>query len=571
MKKRSCSGDQEFKGEGETRLSMCDFLEAFRLLLRYFFVVKLKTLLALVFISVGVLLLLLVGNSFISRKKANELAEAELQKYYSYQLADELRQSSDDLTRMARTYAVTGNEKYQKFFNRILTIRNGETPRPQDYNDIYWDLVTGDAEQDSAEAGEKISLESRMLSAGFTVQEFALLKDSQNQSDSLVKLENIAMHALKGEFDDGTGSFQIKKTADQPLAIQILHSQQYHEAKARIMKPLRDFTQMVNQRTSILVSGLQNEVHRRVQLGLVLALALLGLLSIGYTVILRLVLRPIRLLSLAVQQLEQGKFAEIQSIRGVRELNQLVTAFNQMASILHQREKEKEVAMVDLGEKASALEKEKGRTEKLLLNVLPVAIADRLQRGEKVEAETFPEVTVLFADVVGFTKLAAELGPRSVTNLLNELFEIFDDLAEKYKLEKIKTIGDCYMAVAGVPDRSPTHAQQMADFSLEALSILKSQNQKLSRNLQIRIGMHSGTVAAGIIGRKKFAYDLWGDVVNVTNRLEGTAEPMKIHVSESVHARLEDSYIFEDRGEVELRNRGKLRTYYLIGKKVEKS
>jgi adenylate cyclase len=539
--------------------------------LGYFFGVKLKTLLALVFISVGVLLLLLVSNSFISRKKANELAEAQLQKYYSYQLADELRQSSDDLTRMARTYAVTGNEKYQNFFNRILTIRNGETPRPQDYNDIYWDLVTGDAEQASADAGEKISLESRMLSAGFTVQEFALLKDSQNQSDSLVKLENIAMHALKGEFDDGTGTFQIEKTPDQPLAIQILHSQQYHEAKARIMKPLRDFTQMVNQRTSVLVSGLQKEVHRRVQLGLVLALALLGLLSIGYTVILRLVLRPIRLLSLAVQQLEQGKFAEIQSIRGVRELNQLVAAFNQMASILHQREKEKEVAMVDLGEKATALEKEKGRTEKLLLNVLPVAIADRLQRGEKVEAETFPEVTVLFADVVGFTKLAAELGPRSVTNLLNELFEIFDDLAEKYKLEKIKTIGDCYMAVAGVPDRSPTHAQQMADFSLEALSILKSQNQKLSRNLQIRIGMHSGTVAAGIIGRKKFAYDLWGDVVNVTNRLEGTAEPMKIHVSESVHARLEDSYLFEDRGQVELRNRGKLRTYYLIGKKVEKS
>jgi class 3 adenylate cyclase/HAMP domain-containing protein len=550
---------------------VCDFLEAFRLLLRYFFVVKLKTLLALVFVSVGVLLLLLVSNSFISRKKANELADAQLQKYHSYQLADELRQSSDDLTRMARTYAVTGNEKYQKFFNRILTIRNGETPRPQDYNDIYWDLVTGDAEQDSAEAGEKISLESRMLSAGFTVQEFALLKDSQNQSDSLVKLENIAMHALKGEFDDGTGSFLIRKTPDQPLAIQILHSQQYHEAKAKIMKPLRDFTQMVNQRTSILVSGLQKEVHRRVQLGLVLALALLGLLSIGYTVILRLVLRPIRLLSLAVQQLEQGKFAEIQSIRGVRELNQLVTAFNQMASILHQREKEKEAAMVDLGEKATALEKEKGRTEKLLLNVLPIAIADRLQKGEKVEAETFPEVTVLFADVVGFTKLAAELGPRSVTNLLNELFEIFDDLAEKYKLEKIKTIGDCYMAVAGVPDRSPTHAQQMADFSLEALSILKSQNQKLSRNLQIRIGMHSGTVAAGIIGRKKFAYDLWGDVVNITSRLEGTAEPMKIHVSESVHARLEDSYLFEERGEVELKNRGKLRTYYLVGKKAERS
>ena len=532
---------------------------------------KLKILLALVFSFVGVLLLLLVVNSFISRKKANELAEAERQKYQSYQLADELRQSSDDLTRMARTYAVTGKEKYQKFFGRVLTIRNGETSRPADYNDIYWDLVVGDVEQDNAEAGGKISLESRMIQAGFTLQEFALLKDSQNQSDALVKLENIAMHALKGEFDDGTGTFQLKKEPDQSLATQILHSQQYHEAKARIMKPLRDFTQMVNQRTSILVGGLQKEVHRRVQLGLVLALALLGLLSIGYIVILRLVLRPIHSLSLAVQELEQGKFAKIQSIRGVRELNQHVTAFNQMASILQQREKEKEMALTDLGEKATALEKEKDRTEKLLVNVLPVAIADRLQKGEKVEAETFPEVTVFFADVVGFTKLATELGPRSVANLLNELFEIFDDLAEKYKLEKIKTIGDCYMAVAGVPDRSPTHAQQMADFSLEAVAALKSQNKQMSRNLEIRIGMHSGTVAAGIIGRKKFAYDLWGDVVNVTSRLEGTAEPMKIHVSESVHARLEDSYLFEERGEVELRNRGKLRTYYLIQKKVEKT
>ena len=153
MKKRSCSWVCDSGVKGNQGFLACDFLKAFRLLLRYFFMVKLKTLLALVFISVGVLLLLLVSNSFISRKKANELGEAELQKYYSYQLADELRQSSDDLTRMARTYAVTGNEKYQKFFNRILTIRNGQTPRPQDYNDIYWDLVTGDAEQDSAEAG----------------------------------------------------------------------------------------------------------------------------------------------------------------------------------------------------------------------------------------------------------------------------------------------------------------------------------------------------------------------------------------------------------------------------------
>ena len=538
--------------------------------MRYDRGMKLRTLLALVFVSVGVLMLFLVAISLVNRKKGYELGNAEARKYHSYQLADELRQSSDDLTRMARTYAVTGNDKYQRFFNRILAIRNGEVPRPKDYGDIYWDLVTGEEEPGNIELGEKESLESSMLRAGFTVDEFALLKDSQNRSDALVKLENVAMHALKGEFDDGTGSFQIKKDPDQALAIQILHSQQYHDAKAKIMEPLRKFTRTVTQRTSALVENLESEMKYRLFLGLVLALTLLALLGIGYFLLLRLVLRPVNLISKAVEHLEKGEYIEVRNTGGVAELNKLIDVFNHTAVTLRQREKEKESAMSDLGEKASALEREKGRTEKLLLNVLPIAIADRLQRGEKVEAETFPEVTVLFADVVGFTKLAAEIGPRSVAILLNELFEIFDDLAEKYKLEKIKTIGDCYMAVAGVPDRSPTHAQQMADFAIEALEVLKAQNIRLSRNVQIRIGIHCGTVAAGIIGRKKFAYDLWGDVVNITSRLEGTADPMKIHVSESIHSRLEDSYLFEARGEVELKNRGKLRTYFLVGKKTEK-
>lgn len=531
---------------------------------------NLRVLLGLVFGSVGVLLLLLVGNSLISRKKGYELGSAEAQKYLSYQLADELRQSSDDLTRMARTYVVTGEEKYKKFFDRIIAIRSGDAPRPPGYSDIYWDLVVGEEEPADTQAGKKESLESRMLNAGFTVEEFALLKDSQNRSDALVKIEDTAMHALQGKFDDGSGTFPISKPPDPALAIQLMHGQPYHEAKARIMAPLKVFTQKVNQRTSSLAKGLETEMRRRLELGLGLAAVLLGLLALGYFFILRLVLRPVHLLSQAVEKLEKGESIELKKVSGVKELTQLTFAFQRMASALREREKQKEMALVDLGEKAAALETEKGRAEKLLLNVLPVAIADRLQKGEKVEAETFPEVTVFFADVVGFTKLAVELGPRSVANLLNELFEIFDSLAGKYKLEKIKTIGDCYMAVAGVPDRSPTHAQQMADFSLEVVEALQRQNQQLSRNVQIRIGMHSGTVAAGIIGTKKFGYDLWGDVVNITSRLEGTAEPMKIHVSESVYSRLQDSYLFEERGEVDLKNRGKLRTYFLTGKKKEK-
>ncbi|MCX6994648.1 MAG: adenylate/guanylate cyclase domain-containing protein [Chlamydiae bacterium] len=532
---------------------------------------KLRTLLALVFLSLGVLVLMLVAIFLTNIKKEFELGNAAARKNYSYQLADELRESSDDLTLMARSYVVTGNDKYQRFFNRILAIRNGEAPRPKDYGDLYWDLLTEPEESGDVELGEKASLESLMLKAGFTLNEFALLKKSQSESDDLVKLENVAMHAIKGEFDDGTGTFQIKKAPDQALAIKIMYSPEYQAAKAKIMKPIKNFNRAVQQRNLAFVQKLELELEYRIIEGLVLALTLLVVLAIGYFSLLRLVLRPVNLLWIGVEQLEKGEYMEVGNACGVAELKKLIEIFNHTEVTLRQREKEKEAAIADLREKGLALEREKGRTEKLLLNVLPIAIVDRLQRGEKVEAETFPEVTVLFADIVGFTQMSLELGPHSVANLLNEVFEIFDVLAEKYKLEKIKTIGDCYMAVAGVPDRSPTHAQQMADFAIEALELLKAQNIRLSRNVEIRIGMHCGTVAAGIIGRKKFAYDLWGDVVNITSRLEGTAVPMKIHVSESVHSRLEDSYLFEERGEVELKNRGKLRTYFLIGKKTEKA
>ena len=408
------------------------------------------------------------------------------------------------------------------------------------------------------------------MRAGFTVDEFVLLKNSQNESDALVSLENVAMHAVKGEFDDGTGTFSQKKAPNRELAIQLVHGSQYHEAKARIMKPLQEFFQQVNDRTKKETDRLQKQMALRVLVNLILSGTILCVLISGYLCVLRLVLRPVQKLAAAVDQLGRGEYTEIDKVGGARELTALVQAFNHMSFTLQERERETEEAIADLGVKALALEKEKGRAEKLLLNVLPVAIADRLQRGEEVQAETFPEVTVFFADIVGFTKLAAQVGPRSVAMLLNELFEIFDRLIIKHKLEKIKTIGDSYMAVAGVPDRSPTHAQQMADFALEVIENLQEQNRLMARDIQIRIGIHSGTVTAGIIGRQKFAYDLWGDVVNITSRLESTAEPMKIHASESVYSRLEDSYIFEARGEVELKNRGTLRTYYLVGKKQDR-
>ncbi len=534
--------------------------------------IQLRILLAWIFGSAGLLLTLLLVNSIQSKQMATQLAQAQMRRMVSFQLADELRQSSDDLTRMARTYVVTGDEKYERFFKRILAIRNGLAPRPKGYEGIYWDLITADIEPKSSTlaSSKLLSLESRMMQAGFTVDEFALLKNSQNQSDALVSLENVAMHAIKGEFDDGTGTFSQKKTPNREMAIQWVHGNQYHEAKARIMKPLQEFFQKVNARTKRETDMLQAQMASRVLLNLIFSAALLCVLITGYLCVLRWVLRPVQKLAAAVDQVGKGEYTVVDPLGGARELTMLVQAFNHMSTALQQREQETKEAIDNLAVKAAALEREKGRAEKLLLNVLPVAIADRLQRGEEVQAETFPEVTVFFADIVGFTKLASQVGPRSVAMLLNELFEIFDNLVHKHQLEKIKTIGDSYMAVAGVPDRSPTHAQQMADFALEVIENLREQNRLMSRDVQIRIGIHSGTVTAGIIGRQKFAYDLWGDVVNVTSRLESTAEPMMIHASESVFSRLEGDYLFEPRGEVELKNRGKLRTYYLVGKKQDR-
>lgn len=532
---------------------------------------KLRTLLVGIFGLIAVLLLALLVNTMEGRKKIFQLAEAETRQTESNKLASELRQSSDDLTRMARTYVVTGENRYWQYFGRILDIRNGKAPRPAGYDGIYWDLVTGNLEAipPATSSQNLVSLEDRMIKAGFAVEEFALLKSAQNQSDSLVRLEDVAMHAVNGEFDDGTGSFAIKKEPDRALAIQILHGTQYHEAKAKVMQPLDYFIDLVNQRTLTETTELNKAAASRLQISLILSGSILFVLIASYLLVIRMVLRPVQELAFAVEKLGRGEFVDIAHNRGARELLTLVQMFNQMTLTLKTREDEKNLAICNLDDKAAALEKEKGRAEKLLLNILPVAIAERLQRGEEIQAETFPEVTVFFADIVGFTKLASEIGPMAVTKLLNDLFDLFDQLVDKHHLEKIKTIGDCYMAVAGVPTRSPTHAQQMADFALDVIQNLRAQNHEMARDVQIRIGIHSGTVAAGIIGRKKFAYDLWGDVVNVTSRLENTAEPMTIHASETVRSRLEESYIFEDRGDIELKNRGKLRTYYLTGRKIE--
>ena len=196
------------------------------------------------------LLLCLVLLSVISLKSASdEVARSADLRYRSYLLADELRQSSDDLTRLARTYAVTGDAKYEKQYFDILDIRNGKKPRPEHYERIYWDFVAAGIDKPQPD-GATASLQALMKEAGFSEQEFAKLKEAQNNSDALVKNETIAMNAVKGLFDDGTGQFTKKGDPDLELARKLTHDENYHKYKAQIMKPVDEFLELLDKRTS---------------------------------------------------------------------------------------------------------------------------------------------------------------------------------------------------------------------------------------------------------------------------------------------------------------------------------
>jgi len=206
------------------------------------------------------------------------------------------------------------------------------------------------------------------------------------------------------------------------------------------------------------------------------------------------------------------------------------------------------------------------RSEGLLLNVLPPAIAKRLKRQPGVIAEAHTDVTVLFADVVDFTAFTQHTAPERVVSVLDEIFSAFDALADRHGLEKIKTIGDAYMVASGIPDPRHDHAQAMAEMALDMQAELHRLRASLGVDLMIRIGMDSGSVVAGVIGRHKFIYDLWGDTVNTASRMESHGLPGRIQVSESTYRLLCRDYEFEDRGEIDVKGKGRLRAYLMIGR-----
>ncbi|MBK7829406.1 adenylate/guanylate cyclase domain-containing protein [Nannocystis sp.] len=218
-----------------------------------------------------------------------------------------------------------------------------------------------------------------------------------------------------------------------------------------------------------------------------------------------------------------------------------------------------------IAERTRALSAERDRSDRLLRNTLPGPIARRLQAGEERIAEHFDAVTVLFADIVGFTRMAAARSPEAIVDLLGRVFTEFDALSDRLGVEKIKTIGDAYMAVAGVPTPRPDHQETIAAMALGILAAVDRVNLELGTRLAVRVGMHSGPVVAGIIGTRKFAYDLWGDTVNTASRMESHGVAGRVHVDHSTFLALQHSHRFEARGSIEVKGLGPMTTYFLLG------
>ncbi len=231
-------------------------------------------------------------------------------------------------------------------------------------------------------------------------------------------------------------------------------------------------------------------------------------------------------------------------------------AFATIASFLVQRDR----AM-------AALAREQDRSEALLLNVLPKEIVPRLKAGEDPIADAYDAATVLFADIVGSTKLAEQLEAKQLVALLNEVFSRFDLLAERHGVEKVRTIGDNYMCVAGVPRSRPDHAQAVARMALDMCAFLDELRARGEHRIDVRIGMNSGPCVGGVIGLRKFEFDIWGDPVNTASRMESHGVPGRIHVSDATYRLLVDGFECEPRGTIDVKGKGPMRTWFLLGER----
>jgi class 3 adenylate cyclase len=226
-------------------------------------------------------------------------------------------------------------------------------------------------------------------------------------------------------------------------------------------------------------------------------------------------------------------------------------------------------ALRDTARAEAVMEAQYERSEALLANMLPASIADRLKEPDRsVIADKYDEASVLFADIVGFTERASTTAPADLVRFLDRVYSAFDALVEKHGLEKIKVSGDSYMVVSGVPRPRPDHVQALADFALDMADVAAGLKDPHGLSLPLRVGMACGPVVAGVVGSRRFFYDVWGDAVNVASRMESTDSVGRIQVPEDIYERLKDEFVLQERGRIEVKGKGMMRTWYLVGRKA---
>ena len=295
--------------------------------------------------------------------------------------------------------------------------------------------------------------------------------------------------------------------------------------------------------------------------GFVTVVAFVGLEKILITPILHL-RDDLRIAGNAVQQDQIPSFYTLSVKRG-DELGEVTAAFRDMFFQIHEEIRQRKV--VEL-----ALKREQAKADRLLSNMLPASIAQQLKQQDGAIADRIDEATILFADIVDFTGLAAQVPPLRLVEFLNRIFSRFDQLADHHKLEKIKTIGDAYMVVGGLTYPLENPARAVAEMALDMQDVIRQFKRKNGQPFQLRIGINTGPVVAGVIGLKKYSYDLWGDAVNIASRMESHGEVGKIQVSESTYTRIRGHYVLAPRGRISVKGRGHLKTYFLQGRKGDR-
>ncbi len=249
-------------------------------------------------------------------------------------------------------------------------------------------------------------------------------------------------------------------------------------------------------------------------------------------------------------QLEQVRFLSAKSLEQEHEKQRILAG-------------QKEKLEIQVKERTIELEKEKEKTEQLLLNTLPLRVVNELKENGRSEPESFDNVSVYFSDIVGFTTASTKLEPAVLIQELNDIFTEFDDIMEKNNCERIKTIGDAYLAVCGMPDKNKHHAENLANAAIEIREYITKRNQHSKINWKIRIGLHSGKVVGGIVGVRKYIYDVFGDTINTTSRMESNSEPMRINVSETTYLLIKDKFSFTAREPMEIKGKGMMKMFFL--------